>query len=91
MEFLAAFFFFYMIKEERLMTPIEKNAIRMFGTPNRKETIDRIYRLASTTRDLDKRRQLFALCLKLDREDADKWYGCLYYLLSQDGKLCRGI
>lgn len=61
------------------MTLIEKNAIRMFGTPNRKETIDRIHKLASATCDLDIRRQLFVLCLKLDREDADKWYGCLVY------------
>lgn len=65
-----------------MITQIEKNAIRMFGTPNRKETIDRIYKLASAAKDLDIRRQLFALCLKLNREDADKWYGCSYYWLS---------
>lgn len=82
MEFPAAIFFYYMIKEEILMTMIEKNAIRLFGTPNRKETIDRIYRLASSACDLEARKRLFALCLKLDREDADKWYGCLYYWLS---------
>lgn len=69
------------------MTLIEKNAIRLFGTPNREETIDRIYNLASAARDLDIRRQLFALCLKLDREDADKWYGCFYYWLFRKNNL----
>ena len=61
------------------MTMIEKNAIRMFGTPTRKETVDRIHELTSTARDLEIRKRLFALCLKLDREDTDKWYGCLVY------------
>lgn len=73
-----------------MMTPFEKKTIHLYGTPNREETINRIYNLASAARDLDIRRQLFALCIKLDREDADKWYGCLYYWLSQDGKLRGG-
>ena len=57
----------------------EKKALYAFGCPNREATVQRLRLVAALAPDPAAKKLFFALAVKLNDKDCDRWYRCFFY------------
>ena len=57
----------------------EKKALYAFGCPNREATVQRLRLVAALAHDPAAKKLFFALAVKLNDKDCDRWYRCFFY------------
>ena len=63
----------------RKMNINEKKALYAFGCPNREATVQRLRLVAALAPDPAAKKLFFALAVKLNDKDCDRWYRCFFY------------
>ena len=56
----------------------EKKALYAFGCPNREATVQRLRLVAALAPDPAAKKLFFALAVKLNDKDCDRWYRCFF-------------
>lgn len=66
------------------MTIFEKKALYAFGCPNHEATVDRLQMIATMAPDYETKKFFLGLSIKLDTDDAKRWYQCFFRTLRQE-------
>ena len=57
----------------------EKKVLYAFGCPNREATVQRLRLVAALAPDSAAKKLFFALAVKLNDKECDRWYRCFFY------------
>ena len=66
------------------MNIFEKKARYAFGCPNHEATVDRLQMIAAMTPDYETKKFFLGLSIKLDTDDAKRWYQCFFRTLREE-------
>lgn len=69
------------------MNIFEKKALYSFGCPNHEATVERLQMIAAMTPDYETKKFFLGLSIKLDTNDAKRWYQCFFRTLREEMKL----
>ena len=66
------------------MNIFEKKALYSFGCPNHEATVDRLQMIATIAPDHETQKFFLGLAIKLDKDDAKRWYQCFFRTLREE-------
>ena len=69
------------------MNIFEKKALYSFGCPNHEATVERLQMIAAMTPDYETKKFFLGLSIKLDTNDAKRWYQCFFRTLREEMEL----
>ena len=69
------------------MNIFEKKPLYSFGCPNHEATVERLQMIAAMTPDYETKKFFLGLSIKLDTDDAKRWYQCFFRTLREEMEL----